>query len=100
MRRLAFLVGIAVGYVLGTRAGHERYEQISKAVRTVAQHPAVQQAGRSAKGAGGAAASRAGGKVADRVGDRLPSSVAERIPGRSSRRSDDWGDGDWLDAND
>jgi len=26
--KIAFLLGVALGYVLGTRAGHQRYEQI------------------------------------------------------------------------
>lgn len=39
-----FLVGVAVGYVLGTRAGHERYEQLVRAYHRAADHPAVQGA--------------------------------------------------------
>lgn len=30
MRKCAFILGLALGYVLGTRAGRERYEQIKK----------------------------------------------------------------------
>lgn len=30
--RLGFLIGFAVGYVLGSRAGRERYEQIMAAL--------------------------------------------------------------------
>lgn len=37
-------LGIAVGYVLGSRAGRQRYEQIKKAANTVVDHPAVQGA--------------------------------------------------------
>lgn len=37
-----FLLGIFVGYVLGSRAGHQRYEQIVKIYRKIADHPAVQ----------------------------------------------------------
>lgn len=39
-----FLVGVAVGYVLGTRAGHERYEQLVRAYHRAVDHPAVQGA--------------------------------------------------------
>lgn len=39
-----FLVGAAVGYVLGTKAGRGRYEQIVRAYRRIADHPAVQGA--------------------------------------------------------
>lgn len=39
-----FLVGVAVGYVLGTRAGRERYEQLVRTYHRAADHPAVQGA--------------------------------------------------------
>ena len=39
-----FLLGMAVGYVLGTKAGHERYEQLKRTYQRVADHPAVQGA--------------------------------------------------------
>lgn len=41
---LKFLLGAAVGYVLGARAGHERYEQLHRTYQRVADHPAVQGA--------------------------------------------------------
>ncbi|MEV4317989.1 hypothetical protein [Actinocrispum sp. NPDC049592] len=39
-----FLVGVAVGYVLGAKAGRERYEQIMRAYRGIVEHPAIQSA--------------------------------------------------------
>lgn len=39
-----FLLGAAVGYVLGARAGHERYEQLRRTYQRIADHPAVQGA--------------------------------------------------------
>lgn len=41
--RILFVVGLGVGYVLGTRAGRERYEQIRRAAERVWNQPAVQQ---------------------------------------------------------
>ncbi|PTR32064.1 hypothetical protein C8K36_1011110 [Rhodococcus sp. OK519] len=41
---LRLLVGVAAGYVLGTRAGRARYEQISKAAKAVATSPATKKA--------------------------------------------------------
>ncbi|MDQ6656864.1 MAG: hypothetical protein M3Z00_01285 [Actinomycetota bacterium] len=38
------LVGAAIGYVLGSRAGRERYEQIKRWTARVVDHPAVQGA--------------------------------------------------------
>ncbi|MFS8479403.1 MAG: hypothetical protein FWJ93_10700 [Micromonosporaceae bacterium] len=42
--KLMFLGGLAVGYVLGTREGRERYEQLMRSARKVADHPTVQEA--------------------------------------------------------
>ncbi|MEV0681167.1 hypothetical protein AB0I60_32075 [Actinosynnema sp. NPDC050436] len=38
------LFGAAIGYVLGARAGRARYDQIARAFRAIADHPAVQGA--------------------------------------------------------
>jgi hypothetical protein len=46
---IPFLLGAAVGYVLGARAGRERYEQLARTYRRVADHPAVQGAAGIAK---------------------------------------------------
>jgi hypothetical protein len=43
-RRLTILIFGGAGYVLGARAGRERYDQIMRAVGKVAQRPEVQQA--------------------------------------------------------
>lgn len=41
--KLAFVLGAAVGYVLGTRAGRERYEQIKRGAERLWQTEPVQQ---------------------------------------------------------
>ena len=41
MSKLTFVVGIAAGYVLGTRAGRGRYEQIKQLSGRAWNHPAV-----------------------------------------------------------
>src|SRR6266702_6040863 len=46
--RATFIVGFAVGFVAGTRAGRERYEQMVKASRKVAENPTVQKAAKAA----------------------------------------------------
>ena len=51
---LRFLLGAAVGYVLGSRAGHERYEQLKRTYRRVSDHPAVQNAADTVKAQVGA----------------------------------------------
>ncbi len=41
---IGFVLGAAAGYVLGARAGRERYEQIVAFCRQVTEHPSVQSA--------------------------------------------------------
>ena len=48
MKVMKFAVGLAAGYVLGSRAGREKYEQIVSGFRTVCSHPAVQEAQQAA----------------------------------------------------
>ena len=38
------VIGIGIGYVLGSRAGRERYERIKRWSSSIADHPAVQGA--------------------------------------------------------
>lgn len=42
MKKLTFVLGAAVGYVLGARAGRERYEQIAASARKLWQSEPVQ----------------------------------------------------------
>ncbi|MGH2600008.1 MAG: hypothetical protein ACRDJ9_11570 [Dehalococcoidia bacterium] len=56
-----FLLGAAMGYVLGSRAGRSRYEQIVRTYRKVADHPAIQ---------GAAGIARA--KVGEKLGEKVP----------------------------
>src|SRR5690242_441253 len=49
MKVVTLAAGVAVGYVLGTRAGREKYEQIVAGARKVSSHPTVVQAQTKAK---------------------------------------------------
>lgn len=42
MGKMGFVVGFGVGYVLGSKAGHQRYEELVRVARQVRDHPAVQ----------------------------------------------------------
>ena len=42
--RVVFVIGLAIGYVLGSRAGRERYEQIKRLAQRVADNPKIQEA--------------------------------------------------------
>ncbi|MGW0312220.1 YtxH domain-containing protein [Streptomyces flavidovirens] len=93
--RLTFIAGLALGYVLGTRAGRERYEQLKKSARQVAQNPAVRNAAESAAHNGRDFADKALHTFSDKVGDRMPGSVTERVRSLRERgqsgEADDWG---------
>ncbi len=49
MRKLTALVAAGVGYVLGARAGRQRYEQLRQAATRVKSNPKVQQTAQQAK---------------------------------------------------
>jgi hypothetical protein len=42
--KLLFLGGLAAGFVLGSRAGREKYEEIVSKARQLQEHPTVQEA--------------------------------------------------------
>ena len=53
-----FIVGFAVGYVIGARAGRERYEQITGALSSFWNDPTVKKARKKAKREAGKARKR------------------------------------------
>jgi len=85
--RISFLTGLAVGYVLGARAGRERYEQIVRLGRQVADNPAAQQAAGAVQAQAAGFAKAARQKVTDELHDRMPkmAGVAGRVPGLRQR---------------
>ncbi|MGW1914935.1 YtxH domain-containing protein [Streptomyces sp. NPDC002076] len=94
--RLTFVAGLALGYVLGTRAGRERYEQLKKSARRIAQNPAVRNTAETAAQQGRQYAGKAFHTVSHRVGDRVPETVAQRVRSLRERNlngtpEDDWG---------
>jgi hypothetical protein len=74
MRKLTFVTGLVTGYVLGARAGRQRYEQIAKTVRGVTGHPAVVKARATArtraKGVVGAGINAATAKIGHGAGSK------------------------------
>ncbi|MEU2337247.1 YtxH domain-containing protein [Streptomyces sp. NPDC006654] len=92
--KLTFVVGLALGYVLGTRAGRERYEQLKKSARRVAQNPAVRNTAETAAQQGRVYAGKALHTVSEKVGDRVPDSVTARVRSLRERSHGDGGD-DW-----
>ncbi|MDT0327359.1 hypothetical protein [Nocardiopsis lambiniae] len=66
--RITFAAGLAIGYVLGAKAGRARYEQITRSARKVADSPVVQEVA----GLVGAQVSNAGRTVYDKTVSKMP----------------------------
>lgn len=41
--KVSFAIGLAAGYVLGTKAGRQRYEQLRRQARSLKDNPTVQE---------------------------------------------------------
>jgi len=86
--RVMFFAGAALGFILGTRAGRERYEQMKTLARRATDNPAVQQAAGTAAAQATGLAKTARDKVTDKVQQRKPGfadsairKASERLPG-------------------
>ena len=80
--RFKLAVGLAAGYVLGARAGRERYERLVEMARQVADRPEVQQLTgkvRTGVGAGMDKAASAAGERLERA--RTSASAREEAAG-------------------
>jgi cell division septum initiation protein DivIVA len=73
--RATFVVGLAVGFIIGSRAGRERYDQIVKYTRKAAESPQAQRAGQAISAKATDLSKAAGAKAAS-----LSKSAASRAP--------------------
>ncbi|MFC3995547.1 hypothetical protein ACFOVU_06455 [Nocardiopsis sediminis] len=84
--RITFVAGLAVGYVLGAKAGKARYEQIVRTARRIADSPAVQETA----GLVGAQVSTAGKAVYSKVSERIPvTSLKDFLAGPTPEESEE-----------
>lgn len=84
--KLWFLSGVAVGFVVGSRAGRERYDQLVAAARRLMDHPTVQEAA----GVVQAQANRLYSEGKTAVGDRLSNTkIGERFSHRAESPADE-----------
>ena len=89
IRKLTLAVGFSAGYVLGAKAGKERYDQIEAKVRELLGQPAVQDFTNKASTSASAAADKAKATVNDKVsavGDKVGSS-SDTTPSTSTSTS-------------
>ena len=80
MRKTTALIAGGIGYVLGARAGRERYDQIVALAQRVSSNPKVQQTARQAADAAKEAAPVVKDTVAgaaDAAGSKLGSSSSD-----------------------
>jgi hypothetical protein len=89
--RLGFFIGFGAGYVLGAKAGKERYDQLRRLYDNLVSSPGFQQAtGKAksavgtgleqAKGAASEGVNKMSGAIKDRRSDDRPSSLTVAPP--------------------
>ena len=87
MAKLKMLVAFGAGYVLGARAGRERYEQIVEKAQGAWRDPRVQRKAAQAQGVVSDKASQAGDALADKasqVAGHAGEAVKDKLPGGGS----------------
>lgn len=75
--RFGLIVGIGVGYVLGSRAGYERYQQIQSTWRSMRRSEPAQRLGSEVR------------DLADRAGSRLEEKANRGVDQLSTQMRDD-----------
>ena len=92
MGKAMFLTGAAVGYVLGARAGRERYEQICRISDSVRGNPKIQQATETVSQRGSEVvhkvADTAAGKAQSMAG--AASEKAQTVAGAVAEKAPNW----------
>jgi hypothetical protein len=83
MKRLLFVIGIALGYVLGARAGRGSYERIRTRAQDVWSDPKVQKGLQDAEGFVKEKAPVVAGKVKD-AATTAASAVQDKVSGKSA----------------
>jgi hypothetical protein len=92
--RFTFFAGLAVGFIVGARAGRERYEQVKKLARKAADSPAMQQAAGAAQAQAANLAKSAKDKamqrvprLTEKVKNTMSGPIGNHIPGLRTREA-------------
>lgn len=83
LNRITFAAGLAIGFVAGTRAGRERYDQMVKMAKTAKENPTFQQAASTAQSQATGLLNSAGKKVAEsapRLAHTAMHTVGDHVP--------------------
>ena len=80
MGKAGFLIGFGAGYVLGAKAGEERYEQLRRLYENLKASPTFQQASDRMRDAAGTGFEQARGMASEGV-SKVSSAVKERRSG-------------------
>jgi hypothetical protein len=78
-KRIAFVVGAAVGYVVGTRVGREGYKKIVEGAKDLWESPPVQKGVASVQSAVGQKSPEAAEKIgtaSEKIGDAIDAESA------------------------
>lgn len=87
--KMLFAVGLGVGYVLGTRAGRKRYEQMKAAADKIWQSPGIQRQVHAAQDYAAARIGDIPGAVFSGVGKVVSGAVGRRQAQRAARAKPD-----------
>ena len=69
--KLGIAVGLAAGYVLGTRAGRERYQQLTASAKRIADEPSLQRLQEELNGLFGSGSQATGGSASGTTVERV-----------------------------
>lgn len=92
MKKIPLLASAAVGYVLGARAGRQRYDQIKSQADRLWRKPQVQSAVDDATGFAKSTASDLGSKAAD-AASQAKDAASSKLSGSSGSGSSSSGTG-------
>ena len=76
--KLGIAVGLAAGYVLGTRAGRERYQQLTASAKRLADDPSVKRLQEELNGLFGSARQRVVNSTSTTV-QRVSDQAADKV---------------------